>query len=272
VNRARALLLPLLVAATLGTSYTVGCAEPEEVAPVPRNRDAGRTDGAPLDDGGRDGDVVPDGATDARIDGTVDTGTDARSDVATDTRPDATTTPDATTQPDAVVGPATCGNGKIEGTEICDDGNRTDGDGCSANCDSVECYEDASFEDPVTHHCYRRFYRNSDQVSRSEAASRCAAWYGGYLVRIKTAALRTQIGPTVMFSGNSWIGLQKGPSNDWVWDDGTTADPSQLKWGPREPSGDGPCVEWHKNGDDLNDLGCGNRRDFVCERAPKGTK
>jgi cysteine-rich repeat protein len=28
----------------------------------------------------------------------------------------------------------TCGNGKVEGDETCDDGNRVDGDGCSANC------------------------------------------------------------------------------------------------------------------------------------------
>ena len=31
-----------------------------------------------------------------------------------------------------------CGDGVVEGTEVCDDGNRIGGDGCSANCDSLE--------------------------------------------------------------------------------------------------------------------------------------
>src|SRR5687768_16436413 len=29
---------------------------------------------------------------------------------------------------------ATCGNGAVEGTEVCDDGNATNGDGCSSSC------------------------------------------------------------------------------------------------------------------------------------------
>jgi cysteine-rich repeat protein len=32
-----------------------------------------------------------------------------------------------------------CGNGVVEGTEECDDGNATGGDGCSADCDFEEC-------------------------------------------------------------------------------------------------------------------------------------
>jgi MYXO-CTERM domain-containing protein len=35
----------------------------------------------------------------------------------------------------AITGPAvTCGNNSVDEGETCDDGNRTDGDGCSANC------------------------------------------------------------------------------------------------------------------------------------------
>ena len=33
-----------------------------------------------------------------------------------------------------VAGAQTCGNGVVEGTEECDDGNTTSGDGCSATC------------------------------------------------------------------------------------------------------------------------------------------
>src|SRR5437899_8470013 len=34
----------------------------------------------------------------------------------------------------AASSPQTCGNGIVEGQETCDDGNRRDGDGCSATC------------------------------------------------------------------------------------------------------------------------------------------
>src|SRR5689334_17073123 len=32
-----------------------------------------------------------------------------------------------------------CGNGRLEGTEVCDDGNRIDGDGCDKNCTPTGC-------------------------------------------------------------------------------------------------------------------------------------
>jgi cysteine-rich repeat protein len=38
-----------------------------------------------------------------------------------------------------------CGDGQIVGTEVCDDGNLADGDGCSASCTAATCYI------PVTH-------------------------------------------------------------------------------------------------------------------------
>src|SRR5262249_27278979 len=42
----------------------------------------------------------------------------------------------ASAPPDwAVPPPPTCGNGTVEGTEECDDGNNTNGDGCSATCE-----------------------------------------------------------------------------------------------------------------------------------------
>ncbi len=46
-----------------------------------------------------------------------------------------TTTPEDTGIPDDDGGtPAECGNGDVEGTEECDDGNTTSGDGCSSTC------------------------------------------------------------------------------------------------------------------------------------------
>lgn len=41
--------------------------------------------------------------------------------------------------------PAVCGDGSIDGAEVCDDANLEDGDGCSADCSSATCLV------PVTH-------------------------------------------------------------------------------------------------------------------------
>jgi cysteine-rich repeat protein len=40
--------------------------------------------------------------------------------------------------PDDPSVPSVCGNGVVEGPELCDDGNLVDGDGCAANCESVD--------------------------------------------------------------------------------------------------------------------------------------
>jgi cysteine-rich repeat protein len=39
---------------------------------------------------------------------------------------------------DASTGAAACGNGIIEGDEVCDDGNTIDGDGCASTCATIE--------------------------------------------------------------------------------------------------------------------------------------
>src|SRR5437868_1023007 len=36
------------------------------------------------------------------------------------------------------VNQAVCGDGIVEGTEVCDDGNVASGDGCNADCTSIE--------------------------------------------------------------------------------------------------------------------------------------
>jgi cysteine-rich repeat protein len=45
-----------------------------------------------------------------------------------------TTTTTSTTTTTTTIPPAVCSNGVVEGTETCDDGNTTGGDGCSATC------------------------------------------------------------------------------------------------------------------------------------------
>src|SRR6185369_6379698 len=35
--------------------------------------------------------------------------------------------------------PGVCGNGNIDGNEVCDDGNAVEGDGCDTNCTPTGC-------------------------------------------------------------------------------------------------------------------------------------
>lgn len=44
----------------------------------------------------------------------------------------------ATQQPRTTLPPPVCGNGQLESGELCDDGNTTSGDGCTADCSTLE--------------------------------------------------------------------------------------------------------------------------------------
>jgi cysteine-rich repeat protein len=169
---------------------------------------------------------------------------------------------------DAASQQAMCGNGVREaaGGELCDDGNTVGGDGCAADCRSVECTRTESYEDPATHVCV---WRDRKVTSRGDAATRCAA-EGGYLFRWPAVALRDGAYPATLGQpgGRVWIGLNR-VAGAWTWDDGTAAPPTLLNWRSGEPSGDGSCVEW-RDGNGLNDLPCDEDRDFICARAPAG--
>jgi cysteine-rich repeat protein len=78
------------------------------------------------DTGGED---TSDDTTDTNVDDTTDTNVDD----TTDTNVDDTTDTNVDDTTDTSTGPA-CGNGTVEGSEACDDGNRADGDGCSSEC------------------------------------------------------------------------------------------------------------------------------------------
>jgi cysteine-rich repeat protein len=82
-------------------------------------------------------------------------------------------------------------DGKLDKNEECDDGNKSDGDGCSSAC-TVECPSDNdvqfAFKDPTTHHCYVSL---KDFKNNTDAISTCKAWGdkrggGFHLARIET--------------------------------------------------------------------------------------
>ena len=83
-------------------------------------------------------DVAPDRAPDAALDVAPDRAPDAALDVSPDRAPDVAldVAPDRAPDVAADVAPdgPTCGNGRIDAAEECDDGNRTRWDGCSDVC------------------------------------------------------------------------------------------------------------------------------------------
>ncbi|WP_375743903.1 DUF4215 domain-containing protein [Corallococcus interemptor] len=79
-------------------------------------------------DAGTEADAGVDSGTEA--DAGVDAGTEA--DAGTDAGMEADAGVDAGTEADA--GTGVCGDGRVDGTESCDDSNTASGDGCSASC------------------------------------------------------------------------------------------------------------------------------------------
>lgn len=163
-----------------------------------------------------------------------------------------------------------CGDGFIDRAlgEICDDGNVSAGDGCASDCRSVECtLGSRRWEDPTTHTCY---WRDPDVTRRDTAVARCASVRGA-LASFETEQELNAVYPTMGLGGSNrvWIALQgRATRGPWFWDNGIALTYTGFRSG--EPSGDGTCVEWGP-GNNFNDIGCGNSRDFICERAAPGT-
>jgi cysteine-rich repeat protein len=93
-------------------------------------------DAAPPADLARDIVVPPDLAADRPPD-TVDLGGDVPPDVAPDLPPDVSPDLPPDLAPD--VAPPVCGDGVVQFTELCDDGNQIDDDACTNDCTSPRC-------------------------------------------------------------------------------------------------------------------------------------
>lgn len=173
--------------------------------------------------------------------------------------------------------PTTCGNGTIESTEECDDGNDTTGDGC-ASC-TVECSGAGEVEDPATHHCYRF----TASIAWDAAVTECAAW-GGHLSSITSEAELDFV--RLHIQQRTWIGGNElRNERTWAWDNGEPW--SFAPWNDGEPNdgggnaGGGPpydedCVELYDNPSDrapygFADFNCPEPHVSLCERWPAGT-
>lgn len=158
-----------------------------------------------------------------------------------------------------------CGNNVKEGLEQCDDSNNASCVGCVLCNDSAN----GEFQDPATKHCYRLFTSSTDWAS---ARASCVAW-GGDLVGIssKTEYDFIEQHSNPQLSNSTWFGgYAVSPLCSYAWVNG---EPWHSEWGTDRPNSAGSsCIELSTNVNRrMIDLGCGNIRDYLCERAPAGT-
>jgi len=171
-----------------------------------------------------------------------------------------------------------CGNGTIEEPqEECDDANSVAADTCD-QC-KIRCTAEGSISSnndlylhPTTHHCYMQSY--DPDSNWQTAANDCAAW-GGYLAALATQQEIDDLGG---LRGNTiqdiWIGgTDAAADGTFVWINGEdwTYPGGAAPWASNEPNGGAgeSCVEIYKNGK-LNDAGCGDTQNWLCERSPAG--
>jgi cysteine-rich repeat protein len=166
--------------------------------------------------------------------------------------------------------PVRCGNGVLDPGEECDDGNRRDGDGCSAGC--LQCREgDASFVWSTNGHCYSR---HDQPRTWSDAEATCER-LGGTLVTYTWAQESRAVWTELLREHDRpiWIGLAS-EGGSWKWVSGERT-PDHLGWTPGSP-GDG-CVlaatdrtmregPSYAYGNGRSTVPCSEARPFVCER------
>lgn len=179
--------------------------------------------------------------------------------------------------------PAVCGNGKLEAGEQCDDGGKTDGDGCSPECQVVcsDFGEDVVKSDDL--HCYAGY----DEADFEGAVAACQQ-RGGYLVTIGSETENALVRELVRTS--KWIGafedvsLTSQLAGEYVW---VSGEPFSFEnWDARQPDraasrcntnasiNNGRCYEHcaAMQGDgSWADARCDSSDGYVCEWEPSGS-
>ena len=165
-----------------------------------------------------------------------------------------------------------CGNGKLDGSEECDDGNDTPNDGCT-DC-KVDCGEAGAFKDPTTHHCYWIVPTPQTWMTAQGLCSGPG--------RVDAAALSTQPELDLVkphLTTESWLGGHY-VGGSWVWTNGepwSYGDDHGRRAKPPWTMAHGDnhmffmCVTEETTGD-IDAHGCIEQKPVVCERTPTVAK
>ncbi|HEY0708598.1 MAG TPA: lectin-like protein [Polyangia bacterium] len=164
---------------------------------------------------------------------------------------------------------ATCGDGHHRANvEECDDGNGSDGDGCSATC--IRC---AAGDDRMVWRSNGRCYTRHDRpLPWHEAASACRS-IDAHLVSFNVFAELRDVSQRLLRNQSDfyWIGLaDKGGNGEYQW---ITAEPQNplLVWSKNTPE-KGACVATNPKGPVHQALkpwhtaGCQEPKGFLCEQ------
>ncbi|MEP7127001.1 MAG: lectin-like protein [Byssovorax sp.] len=156
-----------------------------------------------------------------------------------------------------------CGNGTVEGLEQCDDPADAKCIGC------LKCNGASEVRDPISQHCYQLATFGFGAKSWPSARAACVAWGGDLAAISSQEELSFLDGKSQLTS--VWLGGSDAALEcSYTWSNG---EPWFAKWDPSQPdnsNGNEDCVAFTPNGT-INDLGCGNALDYICERAPAGS-
>jgi cysteine-rich repeat protein len=149
---------------------------------------------------------------------------------------------------------ASCGDGKLQELEQCDDGNDVPDDGCDACVRS--CGVKPEILDDSSGHCYR--VSEMEALPWEQANLACEAW-GGSLVSIES--LDELVFVQTRVTVDTWTSARAtATGGTFVWLSGEAAvfDP--------EPEGEGDCIKIRGELLTFAREDCGEELEFVCER------
>jgi cysteine-rich repeat protein len=163
---------------------------------------------------------------------------------------------------------ARCGDGVVRRhVEDCDDGNRLEGDGCTGAC--LRCSPGPDrFSFAGNGHCY---WREDELLGFDRAAERCAR-QDGHLVTFGDDREWREVTEQLLTGSNAsaiWIGLRKEDRNgvrDFGWVDGARV--LSVHWSIQEPrrTPSGLDCGVQVGGGTWAAASCDEPRAFVCER------
>jgi cysteine-rich repeat protein len=181
--------------------------------------------------------------------------------------------------PPDVPDPPSCGNGKLEGDEECDDMGEEGNDGCDANC-QVDCTDfGEEAVESADHHCYNGYDEATFEAAQADCVER-----GAHLVTISSPEeneiAASFVNTSKFIGGFEMVELMSNRDGTYEW---VTGEPFEYEnWAEEQPDREGSrcsaytgpnCYEHCAAIDDEGlwmDQRCDLEDGYVCEWEPAG--